>query len=120
MVHTHRPDFGSTSLPRAPKVHAVALLLLVLSVGCSTSDSGGNAIDREVFIETYVDLRISALQTDSQRLAVLDREAILAEHGVVATDLTHFATTYSDDVLFMRDVWNEVESRMDVPPSGDR
>ena len=82
------------------------------AVACA--DDPVDTIDREVFIATYVDLRVAALDTDSARIATVERDAVLERHGVTADDLTTFAEVHADDLDFMRDVWNEVEVRMDV------
>jgi len=74
-------------------------------------------IDREVFIDTYVDLRVAALETDSQRVSTPDRDSILTAHGVVVEDLDHFTDVHAEDLDFMRDLWNDVELRMDKTPS---
>lgn len=94
---------------------AVVFALAVAVVACGGSERA-NVIDRETFIETYVDLRISALDTDSARLTDNDRETILARHGVSEDDLVEFVEAYASELEFMRDVWNEVEVRMDRTP----
>ncbi|MDA0329812.1 MAG: hypothetical protein O2958_12490 [Gemmatimonadetes bacterium] len=96
------------------------MMLLVTVISCGRTPPGGDPIEQEVFIQTYVDLRVAALDTDSQRLAAADREAILARHSVTAFDLTYFADVHASDLEFMRDVWNEVELRMDRPPEVSR
>lgn len=76
--------------------------------------SAGESIDREVFIATYVDLRMAALETDSARLADADRDEILSRHGVTGEDLIQFADLHAEELEYMREVWNEVELRLDV------
>jgi hypothetical protein len=118
MSNTHRLPLGSVWAPFSRAVQGFVLIALPLSVSCAGSTGGSeDAIDQEVFIATYVDLRITALDTDSQRLAEPDREEILTRHGVTELDLEYFVTANTNDVAFMRDVWNEVEKRMDKPPS---
>lgn len=121
MLDTQRANFGSVPAPAVLVAHSLVLISLTIFSACTTGSAGNKeAIDQDVFIQTYVDLRISALRTDSQRLAVTDREEILASHSVTAVELTHFARLHADDVVFMREVWNEVERRMDVHPSENR
>ena len=118
MPNTQLLDRRSTWLPRGFSTAGLTTVVLAVAAACSWGDTnGGSSIDAEVFIQTFVDLRISALDTDSQRLAPIDREAILAEHSVTQADLTHFADAHGDDLDFMRDVWNEVELRMDRMPA---
>jgi hypothetical protein len=118
MSNTHRLPLGSVWTPFSRAVRGFVLIALLVSVSCADSTGGSeDAIDQEVFIQTYVDLRTTALDTDSQRLAEPDREEILARHGVTDLDLEHFVRANTDNVPFMREVWNEVEKRMDKPPS---
>jgi len=98
-----------------PSGHLAFLGLLVL-FGCGGGPQG-DTIDREVFITTYVDLRIAALDTDSARVGESERDAILQQHGVTADDLTTFADVHGADLEYMRDVWAEVELRLDSDPN---
>ena len=95
----------------------VALLLALVGSACSLGPSSGGAggvIDREVFIQTYVDLRVAALETETQLLSDEARTEVLARHGTTAADLMRFAEANGRELEFMRDVWNDVEARMDA------
>jgi hypothetical protein len=109
--------FAQLSFARRAVLATAAPLLLIATVACS--GSAVDTIDREVFITTYVDLRMAALETDSARIAASDRDEILQRNGVTAEDLTSFAELHADDLDFMREVWNEVELRMDVEPGAE-
>lgn len=77
-----------------------------------TPDEAEGGLHRETFIATYVDLRVAALRNEG----VMDprlKESVLANHEVTDEELVDFAERHGRDVAFMRDVWNEVESRMD-------
>jgi hypothetical protein len=103
---------SSPDTPRLRLARVVAALLAGIAVACG----GGTAhdtIERDAFIATYVDLRIAALETDSGRVAAADREEILGDHQVTEDDLMEFAEVHGADMEFMRDVWNEVEARLD-------
>ena len=120
------PHRKSRALRPRPPHRAVATPLLataalVFGVACSDGSSPPTSIDREVFVTTYVDLRIAALESDSAALTEAARAEVLSRHGVTADDLLGFAEAHGRDVEFMRDVWNEVEVRMDArrPGSGD-
>ncbi len=91
-------------------VRRAALAALVALTACG---GGADTIDRDVFVATYVDLRVAALQTDSARVAEGQREEILERHGVTEADLTTFAEVHAADLEFMRDVWADVEAAMD-------
>ena len=71
-------------------------------------------MDREVFIQTYVDLRVAALSTETQQLSDEDRAEVLTRGGVTADDLVNFAEVHGRDLDFMRNVWNDVELRMEA------
>lgn len=100
------------------RARAAGLAVAVFAAACG-SDPSDQAMDREVFVQTYVDLRVAALDTDSQRLADPDREAVLRRHGVTADDLTRFVETHASNLDYMRDVWNDIELRLDRTPERD-
>jgi hypothetical protein len=102
-----------------PRIRSVASLLAHVGVALTVAACGADTaetIDREAFIETYVDLRLAALDSDSLRLSAEDREEVLGRHGVTAADLETFAEVHATDLDFMRDVWTEVEVRLDLMP----
>jgi hypothetical protein len=86
-------------------------------------DSGANAdgsIDRETFIASYVDLRMTALGTEIGELDDALRAEVLERNGVSEEDLVAFVELHGEDVEFMQDIWDEIESRMDVTaPTAD-
>lgn len=91
--------------------------VVALSSACGPDEGGAEGtIERDVFIATYVDLRVSALQTDSQRVSEALRDSLLTHHGVTVEQLLHFAEANADRIAFMRDVWADVESELDRPP----
>lgn len=108
---TRGPATSRGALLRLPVVVAA----LVALVSCEPSEPEG-LIDREAFIDAYVELRVAALDTDSQRVAASDRDAILDRIGITDDDLLRFVEFHGGDLEFMRDVWNDVELRLDRPP----
>jgi len=92
-----------------------ALVAVAALAGCGPSTPAG-LIEEETFVEAYVELRIAALDTDSSRIAEADREAILAAKGITEEDLLEFVRAHSANLEYMREVWNEVELRMDRSP----
>ena len=84
----------------------------VLAAACAEPPPGGAPIDREIFIETYVELRLAALESDELAVTPDQREEILARHGVEEERLLHFADVHGEDTDFMNEVWAEVERRL--------
>lgn len=105
----------SRSLP-----HSVSRLLCGVAVGflLATGACGGDAdpvvpgVDRETFIATYVDLRLSALGTPTGVITDAERSRVLQEHGVTEEDLLAFAEAWGSDPERMRAVWEEVQRRL--------
>lgn len=100
-------------------VAATALLLAVASCGGDTSGPArSDVIDRQTFVDTYVDLRLAAIETPEFRVSPQARDEILARHGVDAEDLVRFADAYGRDLELMNEVWTEIEARVQES-SGD-
>ena len=93
----------------------MTVLTVVAALGACGSSTPDGVIDRETFIDAYVELRVAALDTDSQRVAAADREAILQRLGVTEDELLRFAEVHGGELDYMREVWNEVELRLDRP-----
>ncbi len=110
MIHTFLP------IPSIRQCHGAVLAVVVLLCG-ACEGAGPDTIDRAVFIDTYVDLRIAALDTDSLRLGDAERVEVLSRHDVTEADLAAFVDAYGANAEYMRDVWNDVELRMDRPPN---
>lgn len=103
---------------------AIIRFLLLASVSVAAACGGSptddaTAIDRQTFIDAYVDLRVAALQADDFVVPIEERDAILARHGLDADDMLRFADVHGRDVDFMNGIWAEVEQRIeDEMPSG--
>lgn len=119
MSHTRTAGL-SPRRPGAPW-RPLTAVLAALALGCSADEPAGaeDAIDREVFIATYVDLRIAALDAETRQLTDEARDEVLAKHAVTEERLMEFADVYGRDVDFMTEVWNEVEVRLDAARPGD-
>jgi hypothetical protein len=92
-----------------------AIGLVFLAVACGGDAQGpmpADVIDREVFIETYVDLRVAAVAADSFRVSAEQRAEILARHGIDSDELLRFADAHGRDLDYMNEVWTEVETRI--------
>lgn len=109
------------TLRNAPPVVRALATVLSLSLalgGCGTDGSAGPqaGIDREIFVATYVDLRVTALHGGGE-LTDAQRQEVLARHQVTEAELTGFIDAHGQDVAYMRSVWNDVEARLDATRS---
>ena len=91
----------------------VGVGLALAANACAASGGGQETIEREQFIQTYVDLRVGALTDEARQISDEARDRVLAEHGVTEDELLAFADVHGRDVDFMKDVWDEVERRLD-------
>ena len=100
---------------RIPGRLAAALLLVATPLlhGCDDLPASGDVLDRETFIETYVDLRHAALASPDGEIDAAARDSVLALHGVTEEELLAFAEAHGRDVDYVREIWTEVESRLD-------
>jgi hypothetical protein len=96
----------------------LAVSATVALASCTTTRAD-ETIDRDAFVAAYVDLRISALETDEQAMTDSLRAVVLGRHGLAPEDLIHFAEVHARDLEFMRDVWNDVEAQMDARRPGE-
>ncbi|HUP53740.1 MAG TPA: hypothetical protein VM198_14765 [Longimicrobiales bacterium] len=90
-----------------------AVLLAACALAAACGAPGAGTIDREIFIEAYVELRLAALQSEDFEVAPEQRAEILARHGVDKEGLLRFADVHGRDVDFMNEVWSEVERRLE-------
>jgi hypothetical protein len=102
---------------------AVTLPLALLAATTLAAGCGGSAetppIDREVFIETYVELRLAALESEDFEVDADSRDEILERLGVDQDALLYFADFHGRDVAFMNEVWTEVDRRLTERVPGD-
>lgn len=89
------------------------MVFLLATAGCGDDPAAASAsVDRETFIATYVDLRLSALGTPTGEITDAERERVLAKHQVTEDDLISFAEAYGSDPATMKDVWEQVRLRL--------
>lgn len=110
----------------APGARAIPLLgfVLLLSAGACGIDEDApprnrETISRETFVATFVELRRSALESETGRITEEERERILSEHGITEDDLVTFVEVHGGRIDFMRDVWTDVEARLLGSEEGD-
>lgn len=106
--------------PRPAGRLTAALFLLASVVGCGDSEPVYEApVDRETFIATYVDLRLSALGTPDGVISEAERTRVLGEYGVTGDDLEGFAQAWGSDPAAMKAIWEEVQRRLRVAAGED-
>jgi len=96
-------------------LHLLGLLLCAAVPACGQG-RGTPAISRDAFVDSYVALRVAGLSTEVGDLSDSARSRILTEQGVTEQDLLDFVAARGTDVVFMRDLWNEIEQRLDSVP----
>ncbi|MSR19439.1 MAG: hypothetical protein EXR91_00460 [Gemmatimonadetes bacterium] len=97
------------------KRRILAIALLFLASACGGDAQGpvpADVMDRETFIETYVDLRVAAVAATDFRVSADERAEILARHGVDGEGLLRFADAHGRDLDYMNEIWAEVEVRI--------
>ena len=75
-------------------------------------------IERQLFVETYVDLRVTALRSEDGLIDDEERREVLSRHGVTEEQLLEFARVHGEDPETMRSVWDEIEDRLDAETLG--
>lgn len=110
--------------PSGPSL-ALPLIILLLTSTLSGCDMGfpgseGEAeLDRDTFVETYVELRVAAAGWEGAQLPEEERDRILESQGVSADQLREFVQVHGRNVPFMNEIWNEVSqevtTRLDPP-----
>jgi hypothetical protein len=110
------------SLSPLGKRHATGLLLAMLTV-IATACGGDEdvpvvegVIDRETFIQVYVDLRDAAVRSPDLVVSEEARDDVLARHGVDEESLMAFIDAYGGDLDYMNELWAEVEQRVEALP----
>ena len=97
---------------RSPLSSLALVAAILFSWGCA--DDTATTIDRETFIDVYVEIRVAALGTEDATLLPADRDRILESYAVSVDDLVEFAEVHGEDPTFMQEVWNDIESRLNV------
>lgn len=110
------PDSRSRSRVNSALWSALALSVLACGRGDEVRVVEG-VIDRETFIEVYVDLRAGAVRNPELALPEEERDRILSSHGVDEASLMAFVDAYGRELDFMNELWAEVERRVEeLPP----
>jgi len=94
-----------------------AMVLFGMASGACSDEAPSevlDTVDRETFIDVYVDLRHVALRKTSRTLNPVERDSVLALHEVAEEDLRLFLEVHHTEAEYMRDLWNEVEARISL------
>lgn len=96
---------------------ALAFAALV-AAACGLTDpaGGGDVIDRETFIEVYVELRRAGEASADSAEFRRRRDAILDAHDLDAEALEAFVRAHGDDVRLLSEVWDTIRARLESPP----
>ena len=105
------------------RVRRAAARVLVLALAASSGATGCGAspetIPREEFIGAYVALRVAELEGAGSVISDAARDSVLAASGVTEEDLDAFVEAHGRDVVFMADIWTEVDSLMQQRSEGE-
>jgi len=102
---------------RALRHSALLLTLCAAALLAGCGDSSGELdgiITREEFVQAYSELRVNALRTEGGKIALEERDRILAELNLTPEDLIDFVEVHGRDIPFMREVWEEVENNLET------
>lgn len=81
----------------------------VLACSPQSASPVAETLDPEAFVETYVALRLAALQSPSGVVSEGERDRVLAEHGTSAEALLAFVERHGRDLVFMEEVWDDAQ-----------
>ena len=115
VIPTWRAAVGSRKLHGLGWLGALTLLLSA----CGELSSP-ETMERELFVEAYVELRTAALTSPDAELSDSARAAVLERIGVSEDDLMTFVEVRSEDLGFMRSVWDEIEQHLDYEMDTER
>lgn len=95
------------------------LSLMPLSLlGCSSTPEEGagreETISRDAFMEAYMELRVVGLSVGGREMTLSIRNQVLDSLGLTPEDLLHFVEVHGTDVDYMRSLWTEVDSLLDL------
>lgn len=94
----------------------VGLAGVLLLAACGGEDASAidreGLIEREVFVQTYIELRMEAFDNTPRVITEGERDAILEARDVSADDLRSFVKYHGPNVAFMRDLWADIEAQI--------
>ena len=96
------------------------LLCVLFACGGEPESETVGTISREVFVDTYVQLRMTALHSPDGRVGPAARDEILGDKGVTEAELMEFVDAHGLRVQFMVDVWAEIDDSLRYLRTQDR
>ncbi len=98
-----------------PAIFLVAVAALGFLAACDMgfpTSEGEARIDEATFVATYTELRVAAMEWESQQLPARERDEILERQGVTADDLREFTRVHGRNVPLMNRIWNQVATNV--------
>ena len=90
------------------------LLWATLACGGEQAPEAAGTIPRDVFVGTYVELRMAALHSPDGRVSPEAKAQILEARGITEDDLLDYIDVNGVRVQFMVEVWAEIDDTLRV------
>lgn len=94
------------------KCLAGGLLCLLFACGGERAPEARGTISRDVFVDTYVELRTAALHSPDGRVGPEAKAEILEAKGVTEADLLDYVDAHGARLQFMVEVWAEIDDTL--------
>jgi hypothetical protein len=91
---------------------AGGLLCLSFACGGEQAPEAAGTIPRDIFVGTYVELRMAALHAPDGRVTPAAKAEILEAKGVTEADLLEYVDVHGARVQFMVEVWAEIDDTL--------
>lgn len=88
------------------------LLCLLFACGGDQAPGAAGTISRDVFVDTYVELRMTALHSPDGRVSPEAKAEILEARGVTEADLLDYVDVHGARLQFMVEVWAEIDDTL--------
>lgn len=91
----------------------VAVALMAASAGCGEPDVPEATLDRETFIEVWVELQ-AAIADLPETARPAERARVLGARELTEDDLLEFVEVHGSDIAYMNGVWGEILQRLEA------
>ena len=89
-----------------------SLLWATLACGGEQAPEAAGTISRDIFVGTYVELRMAALHSPDGRVSPEAKAEILEARGITEADLLDYIDVNGVRVQFMVEVWAEIDDTL--------